>query len=84
MVTLSAQVLEDFFLKEGFRGVIRNSSGDYISGFSGFISNSQDIMFTELTALHQGLILAISLNCGELACYSDSLLTVNLIMDDLP
>jgi len=71
-------------IRIGFRGVIRNSSVNFISGFSGFISRSQDILFAELTALHQGLILAINLNCGNLACYSDSLLTVNLIKDDLP
>jgi ribonuclease HI len=71
-------------IRTGFGGVIRNSSGNCISGFSSFINNSQDILFAELTTLHQGLILAISLNCGDLACYSDSLLTVNLIKDDLP
>jgi len=67
-----------------FGGVLRNSTSNYLSGFSGFINNSQDILFVELTTLHQGLILAISLNCGNLACYSDSLLAVNLIRDDLP
>jgi len=71
-------------IRTGFRGVIRNNSGNLIFGFSSFINNSQDIMFAELTTLHQGLILAISLNCDDLACYSNSLLTVNLIKDDLP
>jgi len=71
-------------IRTGFGGVFRYSSGIYLSGFSGFINNSQDILFPELTTLHQGLILAISLNCGDLACSSDSLLTVNLIKDELP
>lgn len=71
-------------IRTGFGGILRNNTCNYISGFPGFINNSQDILFVELTTLHQGLILTISLNCGDLACYSDSLLTVNLIKDDLP
>jgi len=67
----------------GFGGVFRNHSGTYIADFSGSISHSQDILFAELTALYQGLKLAISFNYEELACYSDSLLIVNLIKDDL-
>lgn len=67
----------------GFGGVIRNHSGKYISGFSGFINNSQDILFAELSALHQGLELTINLNYEELACYSDSLLTANLIKEEV-
>jgi hypothetical protein len=51
-------------IRTGFGGVIRNNSGNYISGFSGFINNSQDIMFAEHTTLHQGPILAIRLNCS--------------------
>jgi ribonuclease HI len=69
-------------IRTGFGGVLRNHSGTYISGFSGFISNSHDILFAELTALYQGLTLAVSLNYEEVVCYSDSLLTVNLINDD--
>jgi ribonuclease HI len=70
-------------IRTGFRGVLRNHSGTYISSFSGFINNSQDILFAELSALHQGLKLAVSLNYEELVCYSDSLLTVNLIKEDV-
>jgi ribonuclease HI len=67
----------------GFGGVIRNHLGIYITSFSGFISISKDILFAELATLHQGLTLAISLNIEEMTCYSDSLLTVNLIKDDI-
>jgi len=70
-------------IRAGFGGVLRNHSGTCIAGFSGFISHSQDILFAELTALYQGLKLAISFNFEELACYLDSLLTVNLIKEDL-
>jgi len=49
-------------IRTGFGGVIRNSSGNFIYGFSVFIKSSQDILFAELTTLHQGLILAINLN----------------------
>jgi len=70
-------------IRIGFGGVFRNHSGTYLAGFSGTISHSQDILFVELTTLYQGLMLAISFNYEELACYSDFLLTVNLIKDDL-
>jgi ribonuclease HI len=70
-------------VRTGFGGIFRNHSGTYIAGFSGYISHSQDILFAELTALYQGLKLAISFNLEELVCYSDSLLTVNLIKEDL-
>ncbi|XP_039686543.1 uncharacterized protein [Medicago truncatula] len=70
-------------IRAGFGGVFRDNTGTYIAGYSGYISHSQDILFAELTALYQGLRLAVNLNCEELACYSDSLLAVNLIKDDL-
>jgi ribonuclease HI len=61
--------------------ILRNHSGSFISGFSGRINLSEDILLAELIALYQGLMLAINLNYDELACYSDSLLTVNLIKE---
>jgi len=69
-------------VRTGFGGVIRNNLGTYIVGFSGFINNSHDILFAELTTLYKGLTLAVSLNFEEMVCYSDSPLTVNLINDD--
>jgi ribonuclease HI len=70
-------------VRAGFGGVLRINSGTYITGFSGYISHSQDILFAELTALYQGLKLAVSFNFGEVTCYSDSILTVNLIKEEL-
>jgi len=70
-------------IRAGFGGVLSDNTGTYIAGYSGYISHSQDILFAELTALYHGLRLAISFNCDELTFYSDSLLAVNLIKDDL-
>jgi len=70
-------------IRTGFGGVLRNHSGTYISGFSGYINSPTDILFTELATLYEGLKLAISLNFEEVVCYSDSLLTVNLIKEDI-
>jgi len=57
-------------IRTGFGGLLRTNSGSYISGFSGRITLSDDILFVELTTLYQGLMLAINLNYNELACYS--------------
>jgi len=70
-------------IRTGFRGVFRDRTGTFIVGYSGSITHSQDILFAELTALYQGLRLTISFNCEELTCYSDSLLVVNLIKEEL-
>ncbi|RHN59251.1 putative ribonuclease H-like domain-containing protein [Medicago truncatula] len=67
-------------IRTGFGGVIRNFSGSYVIGFTGFIDSPNDILFAELTALHHGLTMAASLDFAVLACYSDSLLAVNLIL----
>jgi len=61
--------------------IIRDHSGSFISAFSGFIAHSQDILFAELSALYQGIILAINLDFEEVACYTNSLLIVNLIKE---
>ncbi|XP_024634605.1 uncharacterized protein [Medicago truncatula] len=66
-------------IRAGFGGIIRNNVGAYLSGFSGFIPESTDILLAELTALHQGLLMAAAMGIEELACYSDSLLSINLI-----
>jgi len=70
-------------IRTGYSGILRNHSGNFIYAFSGYINHSHDILFAELPALYQGLILAINLNYKEVACHSDSLPTVNLIKEDL-
>lgn len=65
-----------------FGGVIRNFIGGYVAGFSGFINSPNDILFSELTALHRGLTMAPSMDFPVLVCYSDSLHAVNLINSD--
>ncbi|XP_024634787.1 uncharacterized protein [Medicago truncatula] len=69
-------------IRTGFGGVIRSYSGSYVTEFSGFINSPNDILFAELTAIYQGLQLAVNLDFEELVCYSDSLLAVNLIKGD--
>jgi len=68
-------------IRAGFGGVIRNMAGFYLSGFSSYIPNSSDILFAELTAIHRGLLLAMEMRIEEMACYSDSLLSIRLITD---
>ena len=62
----------------GFGGIIRNSAGYYLFGFSGCINVSSDIMYAEFYAIYQGLILAKSLNVIELVCCNDSLHCIDL------
>ncbi|XP_024642167.1 uncharacterized protein [Medicago truncatula] len=70
-------------IRTGYGGVIRNNTGGFISAFSGDINHSQDILFAELSALYHDITLAIGLNYDEVACYSNSLLTVNLVKEEL-
>jgi hypothetical protein len=39
-------------LRAGFGGVIQNDAGFYLSGFSGYISDSSDILYVELYAIY--------------------------------
>jgi len=66
-------------LRAGYGGVIRNVAGFSLSGFFDFILDSFDILYGELYAIYQGLILARSLNIDDLVCYSDSLHCINLL-----
>ncbi|KAK2368688.1 hypothetical protein QL285_081866 [Trifolium repens] len=66
-------------IRSGFGGIIRNSFGHYLAGFSGFIPETSDILLVELYAIYKGLLLAREMSIDELACYSDSLHYVNLI-----
>ncbi|XP_024634721.1 uncharacterized protein [Medicago truncatula] len=63
----------------GFGGLLRNNAGFYLSGFSGFIPNSTDILLAELTTIYHGLSKAIEMGVDDLICYYDSLLSINLI-----
>jgi ribonuclease HI len=67
--------------RAGYGGIIRNSAGLYLSGFSGYIAATTGILFAELTAIHRGLLLAVESGIEVLVCYSDSLLSTKLIMD---
>jgi hypothetical protein len=58
--------------------------GSTFSGFTGRIINSNDILLAELTAIHHGLRLAIDMGLNDLVCYSNSLLSINLITVDTP
>jgi ribonuclease HI len=71
-------------IRAGFGGIIRNTHGFFLSGFSGYISSSSDILFAELTAIYRGLRMAIDMGLDDLICYSDSLLSVNLINGNTP
>lgn len=66
-------------IRAGFGGVLRNYASFYLSGFSGYIHNSSDILQVELLAIYQGLLLAKSMNIDAIVCYSDSLHGINLI-----
>ncbi|PNX73807.1 ribonuclease H [Trifolium pratense] len=68
-------------IRSGFGGIIRNTFGHYLVGFSGFIQGSSDILLAELYDIYKGLLLAKDMNIDELVCYSDSLHNVNLIND---
>jgi ribonuclease HI len=77
------QLLRHFY-SAGFGGIIRNNHGFYLSGFSGYLNNSNDILFAELTAIYRGLRMAIDMGLSDLICYSDSLLSINLINVSTP
>jgi len=70
--------------RTGYGGLIRNSAGFYLSGFSGFLPPSADILEAELSAILHGLAVASDMGITELACYSNSLLSLNLITGNSP
>lgn len=67
-------------LRAGFGGLIRNTGGYYLAGFSGYLPASSDILQAELTAIYHGLSMARNMGFTDLKCYSDSLLAVSTIM----
>jgi len=66
-------------VRAGFGGIMWNHAWFYLSGFSGYINDSSDIMYVELFTIYQGLVLAKSLNISDLVCYIDSLRCINLL-----
>lgn len=68
-------------VRAGYGGLIRNSAGLYLSGFSGFMASTTDILLAELTAIYRGLLLAVQLGITDMVCYSDSLHSVKLLTE---
>lgn len=66
-------------IRAGYGGILRNSAGFFLQGFSGFIEATTDILFAELTAIHKGLLMAAENGIEEMICYTDSLLSVKLL-----
>jgi len=62
-----------------FGGVLRIDSSLLLVVFSGFIPGSNDILLAELFAIYYGITMAKDLGYAEFACYSDSLVCINLI-----
>lgn len=62
----------------GFGCLLRNYVGFFLSGFSGFIQNSADIIQAELLAIYHGLLQAKEMAIVDLVCYSDPLHYISL------
>ncbi|KAF7814237.1 putative ribonuclease H protein At1g65750 family [Senna tora] len=62
----------------GFGGIFRNEDGRWMGGFSGYIG-TQTNMFAELTAIKQGLSLAVNKGFLRLLVETDCLEALNLI-----
>lgn len=67
--------------RAGFGGLIRNTSGYYLAGFSGYLPASSEVLQAELNAIYHGLSMAKNMGISDLKCYSDSLLAINTIME---
>lgn len=65
----------------GYGGIIRNSAGFYITGFSSYLAASTDILFAELSAIHRDLLLAVESDYEEMVCYSDSMLSIKVVTE---
>ncbi|KEH33338.1 hypothetical protein MTR_3g435920 [Medicago truncatula] len=55
----------DSLIRVRFGGVSRNNDGNYLSGFSGYIHNSSDILQVELLSIYQDLLLAKTLDINS-------------------
>ncbi|XP_024634865.1 uncharacterized protein [Medicago truncatula] len=70
--------------RTSFGGLFRNNAGFYLLGFSGSLPSSADILEAKLSAIFHGLTLALDNGIEELVCYSNSLLSINLITGNSP
>jgi ribonuclease HI len=68
-------------IRVGYGSIIWNSAGFFLTGFSGFIATTSDILFAEHTAIQRGMLLAIENGFEEMVCYSDSLLSIKLVTE---
>jgi len=66
-------------IRAGYGGILRNDAGFFLSGFSGYIQNSSDILYAELYAIYKGLLLAKEMGITDFVCYSDSLHCINIL-----
>nr|ABD33192.1 Polynucleotidyl transferase, Ribonuclease H fold [Medicago truncatula] len=68
-------------IRAGYGGIFRNSADLFLSGFSGYLASTSDILMTELTAIHHGMLLAMDLGIDDMVCHSDSLLSIQLLTE---
>jgi ribonuclease HI len=66
-------------IRVGYGGLFRTNAGSFLSGFSGYLPRSNCILLDELMAIFKGLRLAQDMGLEDLVCYTDSILSVNLI-----
>jgi hypothetical protein len=64
-------------IRFGFGGIIRNTFGHYLAGFSGFIQGGY-MAFCFMNS-YKGLLVAKDIKIDEIVCYSDSLNRIYLI-----
>lgn len=64
--------------RAGFGGLLRDSNGEWIVGFSGSVGNAP-ILLVELKVIHQGFILAWHKDFRNIICESDCLEVVRLV-----
>jgi len=66
-------------IRARYGGILRNYAGFFLLGFSGYIQNSSDILYTELYDIYKGLLLAKEMGIIDFVFYSDSLHCINIL-----
>lgn len=69
--------------RAGYGGLIRNSVGLFLKGFSGLIHGSTCILQVDLTAILEGFRMVVIMGIEELVCFSDSQILVNLVSGEV-